>query len=45
MLTTSLNPRDIERARRFGIVRDYLSKPLDEADLERLARLLDDLET
>lgn len=37
MLTTSLDPRDEERARRHEIVRDFQSKPLTEALLRHLA--------
>ena len=43
MLTTSLDPRDMDRAKGFEIVRDYLTKPLDEQDLRRLAAMLDDM--
>lgn len=39
MLTTSLDPRDEERARRFQIVRDFQNKPLTEALLASLASL------
>ena len=40
MLTTSLDPRDMERARRFEVVKDYLNKPLTVDDLTRVAGLL-----
>lgn len=33
MLSTSLNPEDIERAKQYDIVRTYLSKPLKQEDL------------
>lgn len=39
MLTTSLDPRDEERARRHDVVRDFHNKPLTEALLESLASL------
>lgn len=40
MLTTSLDPRDVERAKRYSVVKDYCDKPLTMAHLERLAALL-----
>ena len=40
MLTTSLDPRDLERARKFSVVRDYCNKPLMMAYLEKLAAIL-----
>lgn len=40
MLTTSLDPRDLERAKRYSVVKDYCDKPLTMAHLERLAALL-----
>lgn len=39
MLTTSLDPRDEERARRHEVVRDFHNKPLTLALLEHLASL------
>lgn len=36
MLTTSLDPREKERARAFPVVRRFLSKPLTNAMLEDL---------
>ncbi|MEO9827089.1 MAG: response regulator [Paracoccaceae bacterium] len=39
MLTTSLDPRDEERARRHKIVRDFHNKPMTLALLEHLASL------
>lgn len=38
MLTTSLNPIDIERARCFDCVSDYLEKPLTEEQFIELVR-------
>lgn len=40
MLTTSLDPEDEERARRFSVVKDYLDKPLSVDSLKHVARLL-----
>ena len=33
MLTTSINPSDEERAKKYSSIRRYLPKPLSEADL------------
>ena len=40
MLTTSLNPRDRQRAESFAVVRDFLNKPLTVAHLQSLAALV-----
>lgn len=40
MLTTSLDPSDVERARRFKLVKDYINKPLEEAHLKHISELL-----
>lgn len=40
MLTTSLNPTDMARAQSFGLVRAFLTKPLDQADMENLSQEL-----
>ncbi|MEO0913123.1 MAG: response regulator [Pseudomonadota bacterium] len=40
MLTTSLDPRDAERARSFPVVRDFLNKPLTAEHLDQIARYL-----
>lgn len=40
MLTTSLNPRDRERAARFEIVKDFLNKPLTVEHLKMLSERL-----
>lgn len=37
MLTTSLDPEDAARARRFPVVQDYFNKPLCQDYLERIA--------
>ena len=37
MLTTSLAEDDKERARSFAVVKDYLSKPLTEEELRKIA--------
>ncbi len=42
MLTTSLDPEDEERARRFHVVKDYLDKPLTPDNLKSVAELLRD---
>ncbi|MEP5727800.1 MAG: response regulator [Sulfitobacter sp.] len=42
MLTTSLNPKDEERAKGFEIVRDFLNKPLTKKQLAMLSELLVD---
>lgn len=39
MLTTSLDPRDEERARRFEVVKDFLNKPLTVSTLEHISHL------
>lgn len=41
MLTTSLHPRDEQRARSFPVVRDFLNKPLTKEQLHALAGLVD----
>ena len=41
MLTTSLDPDDVERARTFGAVRGYVNKPLTLETLERVVALVD----
>jgi len=38
MLTTSLNPRDIERAKNTGVVKEYVHKPLT---IDHLKKLID----
>ena len=43
MLTTSLDPKDQERAASFKIVKGFLNKPLKIEDLERVAKLLVDM--
>jgi len=40
MLTTSLDPKDEARVKQIGLVRDYLIKPLTEAQLETLIALV-----
>ncbi len=42
MLTTSLSPRDRERARQFKVVREFLNKPLEVTHVERVAALVAD---
>lgn len=37
MLTTSLDPRDEERARKHDVVRDFYNKPLTDVLLHKLA--------
>ncbi len=43
MLTTSLNPRDQERAASFSAVRAYVNKPLEMENLEFAASIINDL--
>lgn len=40
MLTTSLNPKDEERARSYDLVHDFLNKPLTVDHLRSLGELL-----
>lgn len=40
MLTTSLNPADVDRAKAFSVVKDYINKPLTGGDVERVAAFL-----
>lgn len=39
MLTTSLDPNDRARASQFGIVRDFINKPLEVEHVEQVADL------
>lgn len=39
MLTTSLNPKDEQRAREFSVVKDFLNKPLTRDQLAALSQL------
>ncbi|MEM6303869.1 MAG: response regulator [Pseudomonadota bacterium] len=43
MLTTSLNPKDQERAASYDVVRAYVNKPLDSDDIGMAAGILDHL--
>lgn len=40
MLTTSLNPRDIQRIKSFKIVHDFLNKPLTQDQLKALSHIV-----
>ena len=40
MLTTSIDPRDEERARQYSVVKDYCNKPLTLEYLKTLAEIL-----
>ena len=40
ILTSSIRPHDIERARRYENVKGYFSKPLDDAKVGQLLELL-----
>jgi len=40
MLTTSLDPEDVERSKRFTIVKHYFGKPLTDEHLHRIAETL-----
>lgn len=42
MLTTSMDPKDIDRASRYQMVKDYCNKPLSEQNIEEFARLVAD---
>lgn len=41
MLSTSLNPVDEERAKKFDIVLDFLNKPLTQEQLRLLCQMVD----
>ena len=43
MLTTSLDPKDRERASKFDLVRDFINKPLAMEDVEQAAKYLAEL--
>lgn len=45
MLTTSLNPRDYDRAMQYDAVREFLHKPLCLEHIAHLATLLEDHQT
>ncbi|MEM6386861.1 MAG: response regulator [Pseudomonadota bacterium] len=40
MLTTSLDPSDVARARSFDLVKDYINKPLEEQHIEQIIEML-----
>ncbi len=40
MLTTSLDPMDRDRAKKFDVVRDFINKPLEISHVEHAAKLL-----
>lgn len=40
MLTTSLDPKDVERAHSFSAVKDFLNKPLTAEHLKQISTLL-----
>lgn len=42
MLTTSILEEDKRRAGQYAIVKDYINKPLEQAHLERIDRMLRD---
>lgn len=42
MLTTSLNPKDEQRAKSYDVVRDFLNKPLTHDQLHALCSLVRD---
>lgn len=41
MITTSLDPRDVERAAKFDVIRDYLNKPLTHEHVRHVVGLLE----
>ncbi|MEM7211625.1 MAG: response regulator [Pseudomonadota bacterium] len=43
MLTTSLDPKDRERAERFDLVREFINKPLVVAHVLRAVELLEEV--
>jgi len=43
MLTTSLNPDDLRRAKQFKVVRDYINKPLLVEHIKRVVAMLPDM--
>ena len=40
MLTTSINPKDMDRAKQVPVIRDYMNKPLTVENLEALQELV-----
>lgn len=40
MLTTSLDPKDIERAKSYSVVKDFVSKPLTDEALGTISHFL-----
>ena len=40
MLTTSLDPKDEERAKSFDVVKAYINKPMSQENLESVANLV-----
>ncbi|MCC5945747.1 MAG: response regulator [Bernardetiaceae bacterium] len=36
MLTSSINPKDVNRAKKYAFVKDYLNKPLSKEALQKL---------
>ncbi len=43
MLTTSLNPKDIERAKSFEVVKDYINKPMEFIHVQQAVEHLEQL--
>ncbi|MGH1453579.1 MAG: response regulator [Paracoccaceae bacterium] len=42
MLTTSIEPRDKERAAKYDVVKDFINKPLTVAQVHQVAAFLDE---
>ncbi|MBO6919505.1 MAG: response regulator [Rhizobiaceae bacterium] len=42
MVTSSLDPRDLEKSKKFGVIRDYINKPLSVEVVLKVADLLED---
>lgn len=42
MVTSSLDPRDIEKSKEFDIIKEFVDKPLTEADVNKIAGYLDE---
>ncbi|HNP18050.1 MAG TPA: response regulator [Fulvivirga sp.] len=36
MLTSSINPQDVNKSKKYGYVKQYINKPLSQSNLEKL---------
>jgi CheY-like chemotaxis protein len=41
MLTTSLNPDDVQRAKDYNVVKEYINKPLTAEHIQRVVAIVD----